>query len=65
MLKNYCFMISNEDIILLSILAAGALYMNWNTIQKDFRLLGKKNSATDSAAGSVAQQQGKPAEEAA
>jgi hypothetical protein len=58
-------MISNEDIILLCILAAGAIYMNWNTIQKDFRLLGKKSSTADSAAGSVSQQQGKPAEEAA
>lgn len=58
-------MISNEDIILLCILAIGALYMNWNTIQKDIRLFSRKHTSSDSTSGSVSQQQGKPAEEAA
>lgn len=58
-------MIPNEDIILLCILAAGAIYMNWNTVQKDLRVLGKRRSASEPSTGNVSSQHGKPAEEAA
>lgn len=40
-------MLSNEDVVLLVILAAGALYMNWNTLRNDWIKVPRKTKKRD------------------
>jgi hypothetical protein len=47
-------MLSNEDLILLAILAAGAIYLNWNTFVRHLGLQKKADrNAPKSAQSSV------------